>query len=240
MSTIGAVSDIRPPWDGRLMVSAERGDGSDSSIFARTATPAGNTTFPSRTIEFDGVNDWVQYADSDTLSFTDGSGTDLPFTVMAWVKLDNTTGQRCIASKEDFNGVNGSEWVFNISGGRLQGIIAAATGNTGKIRNGNTTTLAAGTWYHVAFTYSGSETISGIKLWVNGVEEASYTTFVDTAMPGMSNTSAKYYLGISSGTQGINYYDLDGSLADLRHFAGEKTAQEINAIYINGLGVTRP
>lgn len=233
--------DLHAPWNAVKLLSFNRGDASDAAAgsYIQTPTVVGNTSFPGRSIEFDGTDDYVHYPDADFLSFTDGAGTDRPFSITAWVYLDATSAQRCIVSKEDFNGTNGSEWVFNIASGKLQGIIAAQSGNTGKIRTGNTTTLSAATWYFVAMTYSASETVAGIKLYVNGSEEGAYTTTLDTAMSGMSNTSAKLYIGISSGTKGTNYYDFDGKIDDVVIWTTELSAAEIGAMYATGLGVTR-
>ena len=185
-------------------------------------------------VDLDGTDDYIHYPDVDSLSFTDGAGTDAPFTICAWIYMDSVTGTRCVVSKEDYNGSNQSEYGFNVAAGKLQGIIAAASGNTGKIRNGNTTTLSTATWYFVAMAYTGSETVSGIKLYVNGVEESAYTTALDTSMPGMSNTAAKLYIGISSGTMGTNFYDFDGRIDSVAIFKGEKTANEIAALYAEG------
>lgn len=233
--------DLHAPWNGVKVLSFNRGDASDGAAgsYSQTPTVVGNTTFPGRAIEFDGTDDYTHYPDADFLSFTDGSGTDRPFSITAWVYLDSTTGARGIVFKEDFNGVNGTEYGFSVVSGKLRGIIAAPSGNTGKIRDGNTTTLATATWYFVAMTYSGSETVSGIKHYVNGVEESAYSTFLDTTMTGMANTAAKLYIGISSGTNGINYYDFDGKIDDVVVWTTELSAAEIGAMYATGLGVTR-
>lgn len=233
--------DLHPPYHAVKVLSFNRGDASDSASgsYVQTPTVTGNVTFPGRAVEFDGVNDWVQYPDADHLSFTDGAGTDRPFSVTAWVYADSLTGTRCVVSKEDYNGVNQSEWAFNIAAGKVQGAINAAGGNTGKIRTGNTTTLSTATWYFVAMTYSGSETVAGIKLYVNGAEESAYTTTSDGTMNGMSNTAAKLYVGINSGTQGANYYDFDGKIDDVVVWSTELTSAEIGAMYATGLGVTR-
>ena len=234
--------DLHPPYNAVKVLSFNRGDASDSASgsFVQTPTVVGNTTFPGRAVEFDGTDDYLHYPDADHLSFTDGAGTDRPFSITAWVYMDSVTGTRCVASKEDYNATNGSEWGFNIAGGKVQGQISAASGNTGKIRTGNTTTLSTATWYFVAMTYSGSEVLSGIKLYVNGAEEASYSATLDTTMTGMSNTAAKFYVGINSGTRGGgNFYDFDGKIDDLVVWNTELTSAEIGAMYATGLGVTR-
>ena len=234
LSLAGDGYDRRPPESCVKIVSSAHGAAIDRSFLAQSFTTVGSVVFAQRTMEFDGVDDYLYCPDHDRLSFTDGSGTDRPFTAACWVYLDSTTGTRALIGKEDYDSTNGSEWGLFVTSGKVQGKILAASGNTGKIRTGNTTTLSSATWYHVAMTYSGSETLSGIKLYVNGAEEAAYTASLDTTMNGMANTSAKLYLGINSGTMGTNFNDLDGKLAGVLLFNRELTAAEIGGIYAEG------
>lgn len=234
LALAGDSYDRRPPESCVKIVSGAHGGPIDRSFLGQLATTVGGVVFSQRTMEFDGTDDYVHFPDHDKLSFTDGSGTDRPFSASAWVYLDSTTGTRCVLSKEDYNASNRSEWGFNIAAGKAQGAIVAASGNTGKIRTGNTTTLSATTWYHVAMTYSASETVSGIRLYVNGAEEAAYTTTLDTTMTGMSNTAAKLYIGINSGTMGSNFYDFDGKISGVLVFNRELSATEIKTLYAEG------
>jgi len=52
-------------------------------------------------IDFDGVDDYVEVADDNSLSFGDGLD-DSPFTFAAWIKMDDATRFE-IMSKGDFN-----------------------------------------------------------------------------------------------------------------------------------------
>src|SRR6056300_95294 len=74
-------------------------DGSATAAAGRTTlevnsidedAEATGTKLVSPSLYFDGTNDYLEVADSDKLSFTDGTD-DLPFSVGAWVKMEDAT-----------------------------------------------------------------------------------------------------------------------------------------------------
>jgi hypothetical protein len=56
--------------------------------------PSGSgADFSTRSLFFDGIDDYVEVADADNLSFGNGV-TDSPFSVSTWWKMDNANGFR--------------------------------------------------------------------------------------------------------------------------------------------------
>jgi hypothetical protein len=213
-----------------------RGDGTSTGLISITPALGGNATNATGCLVLDGVDDWQQHANTAGLSLTDGAGNDKAMTISAFVYQPSAAGVRGILFKEDFP--SGTEYGLALDAGRPWFVTAASSGSTGKIRRGSTT-INSNMWTHVAATYDGSKTVSGIKLFVNGVEETSYTTVLDTAA-GMSATSANVYFGISSGIKSPNYYDFSGKLMDLLLVEGALASAEIYGLYISGKDKTRP
>jgi hypothetical protein len=102
-------------------------------------------------LEFDGMDDYINLGDSDTFSFGNGT-TDSPFSISAWIKMDSTSGFRI------FNKYAGSvnEYQFGTGGGnQLQFYIFDNTSTFKYRARVYTTILNTGQWYHVAATYNG-------------------------------------------------------------------------------------
>ena len=112
-----------------------------------------------KALSFDGVNDFVEIQPSANLDITDA------ITVEAWIKADLVGGT--ILRKGAWPIVEPPPtWGFDIQNSKLRAFIY--DDGTPYIAYG-TTTLVAGGWYHVAFTYDAED----IRIYLNGVEDGS-------------------------------------------------------------------
>ena len=89
-------------------------------------------------------------------------------------------------------------------------------------------TLNAGTWYHLAFAYSGGTASSGRRIWVNGVEVAYTSGASSTAL----NLDANAQLMIGDRTD--NGGDLYGSISNFKLYDCTLTASEVKTLYDMG------
>jgi hypothetical protein len=127
-----------------------------------------------RAFSFDGVGAAVSVSDAPDLRFTS------QFTLEAWVNPTNVSNNPMILSK--FNGPNSSYELHLQPDGSLRANISG-DGTTYDALTSGVTFLAAGGWSHVATTFN-----SGAwKLFINGVEVASKTSFVSTLFAGTAN-----------------------------------------------------
>jgi len=185
------------------------------------------TTAPA--MYFNGSSSFVEVADDDKFSFTDGTD-DLPFSVSAWVKMDDAT---------DFSIVNkfGSatatrEWYFAAYDDYLELLFRDASGNDVAKRSASTVTSYEGSWAHFAATYGGSGPNSTtsfasamndeVTLYINGV--AVSATNGGSTYGGMANTTQSLKIGFMD--YGGNKY-AQGHIRDVKIFNRELTASEV-------------
>ena len=202
-------------FDGKDMISniADRsGNGNDGYLTNQTPTTTSIGVL-GQALEFDGVDDYVNIPDDDTLSPTN-------ITVMTWVydpSFCTTNCQDTLISK-DYN-----EWELNIlnSGGCVKKV-AAYVGGASNSACGNTT-VTAGEWHYIGFTYDGST----ITVYLDGEPDG---TKANTA--GISNQSDAVFIGARSPF----IFPADAFFDDTRIYNRVLSYPEIQRLY--GLGAT--
>ena len=193
--------------------------------------PAAFNGFGNRSRSFDGVDDYIDLGDSDDFSFGDGSN-DSAFSISAWVKLDSVTGtNKSLVGKYTSAGVNDEYLLFyNVNNGEFRFSLYDSSAFA-FIRIRSSLTIAADTWYHICVTYDGSQTKTGLKMYVDGS--------LQTGVNDSNNAYVAMENGISPLTLGAyntsNY--LEGNLADFRFYDTDLTATDISDIY-NGINIT--
>jgi hypothetical protein len=60
--------------------------------FGQGALTGGSSFSNTKSIELDGIDDFVEVSDADNLSFGNGA-TDSAFSISAWIKIGQTTAQ---------------------------------------------------------------------------------------------------------------------------------------------------
>jgi hypothetical protein len=181
-------------------------------------------------IYFDGSNDYVEVADDAKLSFTDGTD-DLPFTLSAFVKLNDATN--CAIVSKYGSGASTREWLLYSSGSDYLGIVLADSGgNTASVLTTATMTSYEGQWIHVAAAYGGSGPNSNnafsaaadsgnLELYINGVLQTGVTRSA-TSYAGMSDTAQAVNLGRFNAS---TYGDLE--IRNVQIFDYELSATEV-------------
>jgi len=167
----------------------------DASSIGHTITVGENaqvtTTLPkygTGALLCDGSGDYLSVPSSTSLTFGTGD-----FTIEAWVRFNTVSANQYIFSQRNTSGFS----LILLSDGRLQGI----TPNLNSITEG-TASMVVNTWYHVAFTRSGTTN----TIWINGGNRGTLTNSEN----GLSGIS---YVG--AGTVGSASV-LNGRIDDLR------------------------
>jgi hypothetical protein len=209
---LGSVSSL--PSDANfenvsLLLSGDGTNGAQNNTFLDSSTNNfsitrnGNTTqgsfSPYGTLWsnfFNGSNSYLTVADNAALQFGTGA-----FTIEAWINLSRVSGYQVVLSKYT-SSTNGYEIGINA------GVVSANFSGDGADITG-TTTLSVGVWYHIAV--SGTPGATGIKLFVNGVQEGSTYT---------GSTSLSPTATLNIGRFGGNSDYLQGYISNLRLVKG--------------------
>jgi hypothetical protein len=189
-----------------------------------TGTPP---TFGSDGVDLNGSSDYIDLGDADVFSHTDGAGNDQPFSVSAWAEMDSAV--RFQFMRKD--GVTANrEWVFVTDASSKLGLVVFTDSNNyiGQLSDSAVTSYQD-TWALFTATYDGSESSSGIKLYIDGSLVAS-SDFNNGTHTGMTNGTDPLEIGrISTGSTYA-----DGKEAHAKMWNRELTAAEILDIYNKG------
>jgi hypothetical protein len=191
-----------------------------------------------KAIALDGVNDHVLVPDQDDFSFTDGT-TDKPFTLSAWVFVgDVTSDDGPIVAKTNFTNSK-SEWLFKHSNGKLQVFLYdndnSVSGEAIRAR-ADAASLSSNTWHHVAATYDGSTSHTGIKVYTDG--SLTVSTNGEVNSPGeeyirQRATTTPLIIGATEDLANANRR-FEDRIADVCVFNKELSATEVSELYNGG------
>ena len=183
-------------------------------------------------LSFDGVDDFVEVADSDDLSFTDGSDNDKPFSIDAWINMDDATLFRTVTKY--ISSADGQEYQFDTdSSDRLRICLIDNSAHTLICRAKSAAiTGEEGNWIHVAATYDGSETTAGLKLYQDGVRVDDSDSATAGTYSGMENSNTSLTIGRL--TEGATTYFADGLIDEVEIFDRALSQTEIQDIYNAG------
>ena len=153
-------------------------------------------------ISFDGVNDYVNFNDSDLFSFGNGT-SDNPFSVGCWVYCDSSVRFRTLSKA--------TEWLHGPFGNSVLGLILLDNNSSNYIARTTTTAIPINVWTSLISTYDGSGLSTGIKHYINGVEATGYNNLSAGSYTAMNNNSTNFYVGRDSDFGG---YHANGKIAN--------------------------
>lgn len=161
----------------------------------------------------------VTIPDNDILTFG-------AFSFTCAVKIYYTTAGRFFLSKRNTSSTI-EYMILRTNGDNKIGFYLKDQTNGGILYVKGNTALSTST-YHIACTYDGGTSSSGLKIYIDGVEESSYTDLSSGTYTQMRNTSSDLFVGTSgdSGSSGHSC-DFDG----LALWDKELSQEEITSIY---------
>ena len=174
----------------------------NARVFTYDATIAGNLTRLGSGLYWtmDGTADEADTPDVAALSFGNSTvGTDLPFSIVAWVNQTATTGIKAIFSKCDAAGTFREYQLVLDAAEKLNMTLydESADAYVGRLYN---TALATGSVLMVAGTYNGNAATTGVKLYSAAaqVDDTDYTAGTYVAMENTATVGRIFSSG--SGT----------------------------------------
>ena len=127
------------------------------------------------------------------------------------------TGNQWLVGRDNTGATSELSWRLDIDSGKFRAVcILTATGTTYRITS-STTSVVAGTTYHVALTYDGSD----LRLYVNGVENATPVSVAGT----LKQTGQHINIGRSGG----NILNFVGTLDEVAVYGSALSSARILA-----------
>ncbi len=169
-------------------------------------------------IRFHGSPDHIEVPDPDHKL------TPKNITMVAWINLDNTTGNHSILEQYDWAGNLGTH-AWRTNGVALQLYVIWGV----DAPNANGGTLRANEWVHVAATYDGEN----IQTWIDGEVAA---TAIDPQSRDLNPSDKSLSFGVRGDTKDTHW--MQGVMDEVAIFDEALSAEEIQAIMNNGLQTT--
>ena len=145
------------------------------------------------------------------------------FSISAWVNFGNTAADRTIISNFT-SAIKGIQ--FRVKSNESIRIIFAQSSSVYLFVDSSS--LAIDTWHHAVFTYDGSNTIGGLKLYINSILDNNTNGTSGTITTITSTDSLK----IGAYTSG-QYFD--GSISNVSIWNTELTSAQVSEIYSEGV-----
>lgn len=179
---------------------------------------------PTSSLSFDRASDWVTVGNNLDKERTDS------FSLSAWVNWDgNFSTAPCIVSKSE-TVLKGFLW--DITNGFLR-LILANSYATNALEVRTSIAIPSNKWLHVAVTYNGSSLASGIKFYINGILQATTTTY-NVLSSSISNTGA-FTIGAKNASNASVW---SGNITDVRLHNAELTATQVSDLYYKNIATS--
>ncbi|MDA1347841.1 MAG: hypothetical protein O3A47_03105 [Chloroflexi bacterium] len=239
LGATGTILPIGDPKHGLVTASTFKTVGGEQVAFTWSEPPNDFDTKPgykalAPVVTFNGADEEADTPDAAYWTRgSGGAGSDLAFSVGAWIKPDVTTLQYILSKFDNTTASTKREWDFTFST-YIEALLRdeSAGAYIGRNSSGGPA-LVAGTWYFIGMTYDGSEAASGINLYKDGtaVDDADSSGGVYTAM---EDTASLVRLGYRQGASGTeNFFDGKMAGGPLSPFFTQKelTADEVLRLY---------
>jgi hypothetical protein len=155
-------------------------------------------------LNFNGGNYYVTLANAANFNF---ERTD-SFSMSCWVKPAANAWMSLLSKQTSTSPIAG--WMLMQGAGSANPVFAldlAGNGGSSRALGRTTAEFAAGAWHHVVATYTGTSTVAGMKLYVDGTNQP-LTTRVDDLTASILNTAGPQING-RNGTDSLSTATMD-------------------------------
>lgn len=178
---------------------------------------------------------YITLADNNMFSFTSGGGVDISFSISCWVYVLPLSKSKHVINKVN---VSNHEWHLYITSTNKVTITLMNSSPSSYIQITTNNSITTNSWNHIVVTYNGSKTASGLKIYIDRIEQSYSIESVGTYV-GMANGTAPVRVGNWS-TQNTSD-QFPGYIDELGIWKNrELTESEISYLYNSGIGRTYP
>ena len=167
-------------------------------------------------IVFNGTNDYVEIQNQIQFDQTD------PFTLSSWVKSSSGKNELIINNENIL--YTGYRLNINVNANIEIGLRSSISDD---IAIETLNSINAGTWYHIVGTYDGHSNVSGMKIYINGVEEDTNT--ISNTLTSSTLSNQKTLLGIRKSSSPPD--PLMGNIANVQIYNRALSTIEITQNY---------
>ena len=167
-------------------------------------------------IVFNGTNDYVEIQNQIQFDQTD------PFTLSSWVNSPNVSNELIINNENIL--YTGYRLNINVNANIEIGLRSSISDD---IAIETLNSINAGTWYHIVGTYDGHSNVSGMKIYINGVEEDTNT--ISNTLTSSTLSNQKTLLGIRKSSSPPD--PLRGNIANVQIYNRALSTIEITQNY---------
>lgn len=171
---------------------------------------------------FDGVDEQVQRGNTTSFAFERTSA----FSLSIWFKIASLSTQSFMSKR----GSSGVGYVLSMgSTGRISLILEGSGGDSLEF-DSPSGTITTGSWHNIIATYDGTSTLSGARVYFDGVLQAKENT-TDTLSTSMLAGTREFKIG-AHGTAGALF---DGNIDEPSVWNAELTSADVTSIYNSGV-----
>jgi hypothetical protein len=207
-----------------------------SAVPASGGGGSGGWSGNSYALSLDGLDDYVEVADSDDFSFGDGSSNSA-FSYSFWVRVERSSTnvfQHLISKGSSSN----SEYLIQAMPPNSYGLnadsiyFALYAGSTsGAVVESPASSISLNTWHHVVCTADGTGNRSGMKIYIDGVSQTLTTSGLTSLT--MINSTDPLRFGARSQSSAPNSF-LQGKMDEIALFNSELSSSNVTSIYNSG------
>ena len=194
----------------------------DTPVVSGGSTPPYTNT---KSILTDGVDDFVTMGNTINMA-QDGSDS---FSFSFWMKRTNGSGVQTFLGKNQTSGKGIRIYSVGTNVYMLIGTYSSAC----LFNSFNFTNLNNGSWHHIVWTYDGSSTQAGMKLYINDDLKTLGSGVTNTPI-NLQNTTMDFMIG-ASGTSSSYNLEYNGYMDEVSYFDSVLSASDITSIYNSGL-----
>lgn len=178
----------------------------------------------------DGVNECINYGDSNDFSFGNGLGTHTPATFSILIKKTSGTSG-WLFSKNMSSGTSFEYALFIFGSQVFSRVYSQGNGTIWRGRR-TTTTISDGVWIRVTWTMDGTGTTAGHKIYLDAT--ASDTTDSNMGVyVGVSNTTSSLRIGVANDSL---QFPFNGRIAHPVMFNKALSALEVSELTTKKMG----
>jgi len=155
---------------------------------------------------------YISITDDPLLTFGDGVGNDVPFSISGWIYVEGTNTNNTL--------LKSNEWsIKTILSGKVEFRLLSYDSNSWFIR-ALSNQVYANKWVHFVATYDGSKTVAGLRLYLNSTLD--YSTLTNGTYLGMGDKGVDVIMG---------FYPSGISLQNIVLHSRALSQSEVNTLY---------